>query len=442
MYVGMTGTDMADTTPDVVERMRADWNARAVEDANYYVAFGRREQEDGEFQDTAHEVVHGLEWEMRRLPAGIDSRNRRALEIGCGPGRLLRPMSAHFGEIHGVDISDEMAARARLLQIPHAHVHVARNSNLEMFAGESFDFVYSYAVFQHIPSRDVVLGYLRETWRVLKPGGYMRCQINGLAGAARYDTWSGVRIGATELEEFCRANDFQMLSLEGTQTQYMWTTLRKRERGWYETARKPEQAVVIRRITNAQNSEPVAPARGRFAALSLWVENLPEECDLLNFEVHVGGARGKLTYIGPREYDGMAQVNLRLPVDVGTGLQPVTLQWRGEEIGPAAKVRIVPRPAMVPRVLALSDGINLMSGPRIETRSVKLTLEEVTEPEQFSACVDGIPVLDIDYFCTDPLPPRFEINFKLPEETGVGGHALEIRLGRRGLAPIAIEVVV
>ena len=111
--------------------------------------------------------------------------------------------------------------------------------------------------------------------------------------------------------------------------------------------------------------------------MSLWVENLPEECDLINFEVHVGGARGTLTYIGPKEYDGMAQVNLRLPLEVGTGLQPVVLKWRGEEIGPAAKVRIVPQPALVPRVLALSDGINLMSGPRIETRSVKVTLEEV-----------------------------------------------------------------
>jgi ubiquinone/menaquinone biosynthesis C-methylase UbiE len=435
---------MADNSPNLVESMRADWNARAKEDANYYVAFGRRDQDDGEFQDTANEVVRGLDWEMRRLPAGVPPGNRRALEIGCGPGRLLRPMSAHFGEIHGVDISDEMVARARqrLAYIPHAHVHVARNSNLEMFAGQSFDFAYSYAVFQHIPSRDVVLGYLRETWRVLKPGGYMRCQINGLPdAAARYDTWSGVRIGAAELEEFCRVNDFQILSLEGTETQYMWTTLRKRERGWYGSARKPGQPVVIRRITNAQNSEPVAPARGRFAALSLWVENMPDECDLINFEVHVGGARGKLTYIGPREYDGMAQVNLRLPIDVGTGLQAVTLHWRGEEIGPPAKVRIVPQPAMVPRVLSLSDGVNLMSGPRIETRSVKLTLEEVTEPDQFSAFVDGIPVLDIDFFCTDPLPPRFEVNFRLPEEIGPGGHALEMRLGKRIVAPIGIEVV-
>ena len=49
--------------------------------------------------------------------------NWRALEIGCGPGRLMRPMSRHFVEIHGVDVSDEMIALAKekLRDIPNAH---------------------------------------------------------------------------------------------------------------------------------------------------------------------------------------------------------------------------------------------------------------------------------------------------------------------------------
>ena len=427
----------------VVEQMRADWNARAAEDANYYVAFGRRGQDEEGFDATGDEIVHGLKWEMRRLPEG-NLRARRALEIGCGPGRLLRPMSALFGEIHGVDISDQMVerARARLRDIPHAHVHVALRSNLEMFADESFDFVYSYAVFQHIPSREVVLGYLAEARRVLRDGGLLRCQINGLPEtAARYDTWSGVRISQGELEEFCRAHDFQMLALEGVSTQYMWVTLRKRETGWYARATKPEEFVTIRRITNAETSEPLAPARGRYAALALWVNNLPTDCDLLNFEVLVGGARGRLTYIGPRERDGLTQVNLRLPWDVGTGLQLVQLGWCGESIGLPKKVRIVPPPAMVPRLIALSDGVNLVGGNRVETRSVKLTLEEVTQPEEFAATIGGIPVEDLEFFCTDPLPPRFEVNFRIPREVGMGSQSLEMRLGRRRLGIVSLDIV-
>src|SRR5687767_7937056 len=163
----------------VSARMQADWNRRAREDAHYFVAFGRRNQTDDEFFATAHEQVIGLRREFPRLPPAAP-RSRRALEIGCGPGRLLRPMSRYFGEIHGVDVSDEMVrlAREKLAYIPHAHVHHAPNSTLEAFADGSFDFVYSYAVFQHIPSREVVFGYLEEACRVLKPGGILRCQIN------------------------------------------------------------------------------------------------------------------------------------------------------------------------------------------------------------------------------------------------------------------------
>src|SRR5260370_32704885 len=100
---------MAD--PDVSARMRRDWNARAREDAGYYVAFGRRDQDDEGFFATGEEVLKGLEWELRRVPPA-KMTGWRALEIGCGPGRLLRPISAYFAEIHGACVSDEKIALA------------------------------------------------------------------------------------------------------------------------------------------------------------------------------------------------------------------------------------------------------------------------------------------------------------------------------------------
>ena len=146
----------ANISADVSQKMREDWNARAREDAGFYVAFGRRDSDDAAFFATATEVINRLEGELRRVPL-TERGNWRALEIGCGPGRLMRPMSRHFVEIHGVDVSDEMIALARekLSDIPHAHPQVSDGSSLAAFADESFDFVYSYAVFQHIPSREV-----------------------------------------------------------------------------------------------------------------------------------------------------------------------------------------------------------------------------------------------------------------------------------------------
>src|SRR6266542_6703817 len=192
---------MAD--PEVLERMQAEWNERARHDANYYVAFGRRDQDDAEFFASAGNVLKAFESELRRLPAGA----WRALEIGCGPGRLMRPLSRNFSEIHGVDVSDQMIrlAEERLRDTPNAHPHHSSGCDLSMFPDEKFDFVYSYAVFQHIPSREVVFKYLREARRVLKTGGILRCQVNGLPPHSKhYDTWSGVRIAADEIAQFAR----------------------------------------------------------------------------------------------------------------------------------------------------------------------------------------------------------------------------------------------
>jgi SAM-dependent methyltransferase len=430
--------------PKVCDRMRDDWNSRAGEDANYYVAFGRRDQSEEEFLDTAREVVHGLEWELKRIPRQA-GRACRALEIGCGPGRLMRPMSRHFDEIHGIDVSGEMIrlARERLRGIPHAHAQVSSGADLTSFADDFFDFVYSYAVFQHIPSREVVFQYLAETRRVLRVGGILRCQVNGLPEtAAHYDTWCGVRISGAEIAAFAAEHDFQLLALEGVSTQYLWTTWRKRPDGWRTSlaATKPACQARIRRVTNAHSSEPVAPPRGRFASVSVWVEQLPEDCDLNTLDILIGGKKSLGTYIGPREADGLQQVNACLPEGLDTGLQPLELRWLDALIAAPSRLRVIPPAPAVPRVVAVCDGVDLLSGTKIVSRSLKVTLEEASEPHRFQASIDGRPVSGIEVFCTDPRPPRHEVNFQLPDGLGAGAYTLEMRLGPRRFAPVEIVV--
>ena len=425
--------------------MREDWNARAREDAGYYVAFGRRDSSEAEFFATATEVINRLESELARVP--LEERgNWRALEIGCGPGRLMRPMSRHFVEIHGVDVSDEMIALARekLRDVPNAQVYATNGTSLSPFADESLDFVYSYAVFQHIPSHEVIFEYLREIRRVLRTGGLTVLQFSGLTNRlVGVDTWDGARFTSNELLEFSANQDFQALSLEGAGTQYMWTTWRKQPRGWISTQeqRDPGESVRIRRITNANSSEPVAPCRGRFASISIWCENLPREAGLSHLRVTVGSSLGHVCYIGSPDRAGLQQVNVILPELEATGLLPVQLLWLGRRISPPATLRVIPPGPSVPRVRSISDGVNLASGTRIETRLVKVVLEEISRPHEIEAWIDGLRVSDLEFFCTDPRSQRFEVNFRLPEEIEPGMRQIELRIGRRKLAPIPIEVV-
>jgi ubiquinone/menaquinone biosynthesis C-methylase UbiE len=411
--------------------MRADWDARAREDAHYYVAFGRREQDEAEFLSTAAGVLGELEKELKRFPAAQPPSARRALEIGCGPGRLIRPMSRHFGEIHGVDVSPEMIAqaRSRLADLPSIHLQATTGSDLSLFPDNHFDFVYSYAVFQHIPSADIVFSYLRETARVLKSGGFAHLHINGLPKASRaYTTWEGARIAADEIRAFTREHSIDLLSLTGADTQYMWTTWRK------------PLATRIRSVANAFSSEHAVPANGRLAC-TFSVENLPETCDLNSLTALFDGVPGTVCYIGPRAQNDLAQVNAFLPRGIRTGLVPASLFFAGRRLCPDRSVRVIPPGPAVPRLVALSDAIDLLSPTRIQSGMVKATVEEAPVLAEFRATFTGIPVERFDTFRTDPLAERHEINFRVPATVPAGPALLEIQLGRRTLARVMMEVV-
>ena len=420
--------------------MRAEWNERAQEDAHYYVAFGRRDQDDEEFFATAKDLVSELVGELKRLPDS-PRKLRRALEIGCGPGRLLRPMSQYFGQIYGVDVSDSMIAIAKekLRDVPSAFPYAIGGSDLRLFPDRHFDFVYSYAVFQHIPSAEVVFSYFRETVRVLRPGGIARLQINGLPKSARaYTTWEGVRIGADEVHAFTREHGIELLALTGTDSQYMWTTWRK---PGLSAATQPTADCHIRALSNAFSSEQAVPASGRLACVAASVENLPEGCDLNSLAAFIDDVAGRVCYVGPRERNGFSQVNVFLPEGVRTGLLPLRLEWRGSRLAADRFVRVIRPGPSVPRLNALTDAINLMSATRIESGLIKASIEEVDSIDGFHATVDGIPVEKVETFRADPLTERWEVNFEVPRSVEAGARVLQLRLGTRLLATMGIEVV-
>jgi ubiquinone/menaquinone biosynthesis C-methylase UbiE len=113
----------------------------------------------------------------------LDLAPRRAvvLEIGSGVGRIMQHLAEPCAEVHGVDISAEMAARGtkRLGHLPNVTFHHGNGYDLGMFGDETFDVVYSTIVFQHMP-KTTAYNYLTEVRRVLKPGGRLRLQVPNL----------------------------------------------------------------------------------------------------------------------------------------------------------------------------------------------------------------------------------------------------------------------
>ena len=410
-------------------------------DSSYYVAFGRRSQSDAEFLAAATGVINDLEAEFRRLKPE-ERGSARALEIGCGSGRLMRPMSRHFLKIHGVDVSSELIQEAResLRDLPNARPQQIRGTSLEDFPDQSFDFVYSFDLFPHIPSQQLVIAFLREIHRVLRPGGLARLQFNGSAGSQAFDQWTGARFTLHELMDFAQAHDFQVLALDGVSTPSMWTTWRKQPAGWSAGLEKEVASwgdtlpVTIHKITNASSFEPVAPCRGRFAAISIRAGNLPPEAGLNHLRATIGSSLGTITAISAPDRDGWQRIRVDLPELEATGLLPVQLLWLDRPISPPATLRVISPGPPIPRVATAPR--------RIENRIVRLTLEEIARPWEIEIWVEGQPVEDLEKTCSDPRPQRYQVNFRLPEHVGPGLHHLKINIGHRKLPAVPIEVVV
>jgi hypothetical protein len=224
----------------------------------------------------------------------------------------------------------------------------------------------------------------------------------------------------------------------------MWTTWRKQADGWNEAQARREFAEYpsrIRRITNASNSEPVAPSRGRFASISIWMESLPEDASLQHLRVSIGDSLGTVLYIGPPDVQGLQQVTVNLPDLESTGLLPVEVRWMETPIAATTTLRVIPPGPLVPAIRSVTDGVNLVAGNRIETRLGKIVLEEIARPEDIGATIDGVPVWNLEYFCTEPKPQVYEVNFRVPDDLGPGYYPLQVSIGRRKLSPITVQVV-
>ena len=107
-----------------------------------------------------------------------DAPRRRALDFGCGVGRLTQALATEFDEVTGVDISDGMLAVASQLDRRGGRVKYLHNtrSDLRAFPDGTFDLVYSLICLQHIPPPHGA-AYVAEFMRVLAPGGVAVFQV-------------------------------------------------------------------------------------------------------------------------------------------------------------------------------------------------------------------------------------------------------------------------
>jgi SAM-dependent methyltransferase len=216
-----------------LDKMRRDWDERARENARFYVNTEKTDWTDDEFFASGRSTVaEEILTDMINICQGKDPKQMRVLEIGCGAGRVTRALAEVFGEVHAVDVSGEMIARATaaLRDKPHAHAYQNNGMDLTVVPAGEFDFAFSTIVFQHIPSRAVIENYVREVNRLLRQGALFKFQVQGDVSLENEpdDTWLGVGFSEEQAREMAEKCGFEPRHMHGAGEQYFWLWFFKR----------------------------------------------------------------------------------------------------------------------------------------------------------------------------------------------------------------------
>jgi ubiquinone/menaquinone biosynthesis C-methylase UbiE len=442
--------------------MKRDWDNRARENARWFVNTATHDQTEDEFDASgAREMSILVLPELSLMAGGRDPQSLRLLEIGCGAGRMTKHFARIFGEVHSTDVSGEMIrqARERLRDFPNVHFHETNGVDFAALPDEYFDVVFSAYVFQHVPSKAVIVSNIRDAWRVTEPGGLLKLHTNGVEAveyeALEKDTWAGATFSESEIRKLARDLGAQLVSIYGAGTGYCWTTLRKRIATSGVPAIKPAieffaraDDATIRRI----------PTGGDDAWLSLAATGLDGEWeDANNLLVEINGQPVLPRYVGrvrPHFEEALRQLNLSpeeltyieagIPAGTASGVAQVRIKLESGEVSPPVEAPMDAPQTAAPIIFTVRNAHD--HGTDIHARGLKsMMLISVVGLDETASC-DNVKVKVGDH----TIRPSFvgfvtgiadyRVDAQLPDEIARGMTTLSISFGDVESALVNLEI--
>lgn len=165
----------------MVSRHEQDWDSMASIDPLWAILSDPskrlgRWQPDAFMATGEHDVAYLLGVAGR---SGRPLEYGRALDFGCGVGRLTRALAGRFGEAVGVDISREMTRQATVGNLDVKNIRFVHDSSpdLEQLGPGTFDVVLSLWVLQHFPTVSAIARTVSVLAARVGPGGVLILQI-------------------------------------------------------------------------------------------------------------------------------------------------------------------------------------------------------------------------------------------------------------------------
>lgn len=111
-----------------------------------------------------------------RYPIFSSYKNKRALDFGCGPGRMIKRMSRFFTQVDGCDISSRLLEEAKV-NAPNSDFFLTNGNDLGNVPKNSYDFIYCTISMQHIASHSIRMQIIEQMYESLKENGCINLQM-------------------------------------------------------------------------------------------------------------------------------------------------------------------------------------------------------------------------------------------------------------------------
>jgi len=193
--------------------MKQLWDKLAKKNSRYYIqsGFGKGITEE-QFRQSGKE-----DYEKYVASDPLMKSYGVFLEIGCGTGRMTEFINKKY-DVVATDISEEMINQAKN-RLDGIYFLVTDGETLPI-PSESIDIVFSYLVFQHMKTMEMVESNFREAYRVLKPGGLFKVRVRIDKIDSMDPWWAGVTCD----ESYPLSIGFKLLKEEkvGNYGKWLW----------------------------------------------------------------------------------------------------------------------------------------------------------------------------------------------------------------------------
>lgn len=171
-----------------IHELKQTWDKLGKYNAFWAVLSDKKQWDEKEFFETGRREIKQVLDDLKEEQVSVTFG--KALDFGCGLGRLSQALSQHFKEVVGIDIAASMIEQAKELHPPkNVQYKNITSGDLKAFQDDTFDFVFTDIVFQHM-NNQLTLGYLEEMYRVLKKNGVLVFQLPSHPAK----TWKGFLI--------------------------------------------------------------------------------------------------------------------------------------------------------------------------------------------------------------------------------------------------------